>query len=162
MASTRFYALTTKVLLFTIYPSFLCSELEEIRQNRFLSNDWPGEKDVQLRTKSADGLFIYVATACRFLKGSISPDERLPLLLQGDIGDGSPFHRLDLIYTHVLQVSVLKNCHERDKKERSDLFRRVIWSLVILADALPAPALSNLLGVQSRKTQNLLNFLHPF
>jgi hypothetical protein len=139
---------------------FLHSELEEIRQVGSLPSDWPGEEDAQLLVKSASGLFIYVATACRFLKDSIFPDESFPLILGGDFGDSSPLERLDQIYTQVLKSSIWKNCHERNKKERSDLFRQVIGSLVILFDPLSSAALSTLLGLQSNKTKVLLDFLH--
>jgi hypothetical protein len=139
---------------------FLHSELKEIRQAGALPTDWPGEEDTKLLIKSASGLFIYVATACRFLKDSISPDERFPLVLQGDFGDSSPLERLDQIYAQVLKSSVWRNCHERDKEERSDLFRQVMGSLVILFDPLSSAALSTLLDLQSRKTKVLLELLH--
>ena len=139
---------------------FLHSELEEIREAGSLSTNWPGEEDAQLLIKSASGLFIYVATACRFLKDSIFPDESFLLVLQGDFGDSSPLERLDQIYTQVLKSSIWRNCHERNKEERSDLFRQVIGSLVILFDPLSSAALSTLLGLQPRKSKVLLELLH--
>jgi hypothetical protein len=142
---------------------FLYSELEEIRQAGSLPTDWPGEENTQLLIKSASGLFIYVATACRFLKDSMFPDESFPLVLHGDFGDSSPLERLDQIYTQVLKSSIWRNCHEgnkKERKERSDLFRQVIGPLIILFDPLSSAALSTVLGLQSKKTKVLLELLH--
>jgi hypothetical protein len=38
---------------------------------------WPGLEVIRRLVESASGLFIWVATACRFIRDGLSPDERL-------------------------------------------------------------------------------------
>ena len=132
---------------------FLKSELEAIRREHSLSSDWPGEHLVELLVQSAGGLFIYAATACRFLRDpKWLPEDRLPLVLQGHTTDKSPTQHLDNIYAQVLKHSVIGDCDGRDKEMLSGRFRQIVGSIVALYDPLSAIALSRLLNVRHRIT----------
>ncbi|OCL05397.1 hypothetical protein AOQ84DRAFT_322981, partial [Glonium stellatum] len=134
---------------------FLDSELEEVRHNHELSADWPGERYVQL-IESAGGLFIYTATACRFLKDSRFPEDDVDLILQGNIGVDSPQQRLDLIYTQVLNSSVFTHCPKRNEQKQSAIFKQVIGSLVVLFDSISPQALSGLLRISPEETKGTI------
>jgi hypothetical protein len=47
---------------------------------------WPGYKTINLLVKRADGLFIYAATVCRFIKRNEqwSPQDLLDLIVSND------------------------------------------------------------------------------
>jgi NACHT domain len=130
---------------------FLKSELEAIRREHTLPSDWPGEHVIELFVQSAGGLFIYAATACRFLRDpKWLPEDRLPLILQGRTTDKSPTQQLDNIYAQVLMHSVIGDCNGRDKEMLSDRFRQIVGPIVILYDPLSPIALSRLLNVRHR------------
>src|SRR5256885_2325660 len=69
---------------------FLEYNFENIRQERGLASDWPGEQAIRRLVQNASGLFIWAATACRFIReGSRVAAKRLSILLK-DSKDGSP------------------------------------------------------------------------
>jgi hypothetical protein len=78
---------------------FVRHELGKIRKQHDLSEEWPNEKDVKLLVQKSNCLFIYAATACRFVGDqSWLPEERLSLILQDDATAASPSAELDHIY----------------------------------------------------------------
>jgi hypothetical protein len=140
---------------------FLKSELEAIRREHSLSSDWPGEHVVELFVQSAGGLFIYAATACRFLRDpKWLPEDRLLLVLQGHTTDKSPTQQLDSIYAQVLKHSVIGDCDRRDKEMLSGRFRQIVGSIVTLYEPLSVIALSRLLNVRHRITDVTLSPLY--
>ncbi|KAI9854636.1 MAG: hypothetical protein M1813_000934, partial [Trichoglossum hirsutum] len=140
---------------------FLKSELDAIRREHALPPDWPGEHIMQLLVQGAGGLFIYVATTCRFLRDpKWLPEDRLSLVLQGHVSGGSPTQQLDNIYTQVLKHSVIGDCDERDREILSNRFRQTVGSIVILFDTLSVVALSRLLDVRDRIISVTLRPLH--
>jgi hypothetical protein len=87
---------------------FLKYELDEIKKEHALSTDWPGEQIIKLLTEKAQGLFIYAATACRFINNPKWPlEERLPLVLRGNAEGDSPTRDLDEMYTQILIHSAI-------------------------------------------------------
>jgi hypothetical protein len=56
---------------------FLSRELEDIRKEYGIQQGWPDNKSIHLLAQRASGLFIYAATACRFLR-SRWPMEKIP------------------------------------------------------------------------------------
>lgn len=48
--------------------TFLDYELRSIGQERGLESSWPGEPAIRLLAQKASGLFIWAATACRFIR----------------------------------------------------------------------------------------------
>ena len=77
-----------------------------------LPMNWPGDDKIEHLIQRADGLFIYAATVCRFIKGDGQslPQDLLDLVLpdagsgqlsewERDIPSRSPTWELDEIYT---------------------------------------------------------------
>jgi hypothetical protein len=127
---------------------FVRYKLGNIRTQHKLLPDWPNEKDVKLLVQRSDCLFIYVATACRFINNQEwSPEEQLSLIFKNNATDASPTVKLDNIYTQVLKSSVIKNCKGQEKVRLSKGFKQTVGSIVILFDVLSAAALAELLSI---------------
>jgi hypothetical protein len=80
---------------------FLRHELSQIQENSSLGLTWPGEKEIQALVELSGGLFIWAATAIRFLDG-YRPDEQLQILMARDSTQG---FTLDALYDVALQAS---------------------------------------------------------
>ena len=153
---------------------FLRDKFREIREEfEDLPTNWPGHGKIEYLVKQADGLFIYAATVCRFIKGDGQwlPQDLLDLVLP-DAGSGrllewerddpsqSPTWELDEIYTQILQHSVDKIQGGRDKDRLLQTFRQVVGSFAILFEQLPAATLANLLQIRPELVNLRLRHLH--
>ncbi|KAI9893633.1 MAG: hypothetical protein M1814_006429 [Vezdaea aestivalis] len=139
---------------------FLIHELDIIRKEHNISVGWPSENDIIMLSQNASGLFIYAATACRFIHNSPFPEERLLSLLKGKISPKSPSGKLDEIYTQVLQQSIPEEYDEDDKTQYRDLFRNTVGSIVNLADPLSSCDLAQLLECRQRDVEIVFRRLH--
>ena len=111
----------------------------------------------------ACGLFIWAATACRFIKNgkhyAIHAPKRLSIVLEGGANQRNPEKELDQIYTKILSESVGETQEKNDNYEVGEddfifeLFRRVVGSIVILFEPLSIDALGSLLGTSESGTQ---------
>ncbi|KAH0559460.1 hypothetical protein GP486_004022, partial [Trichoglossum hirsutum] len=148
---------------------FFQNRLGMIRKERGLPQEWPGGQKIKLLVQSADGLFIYAATACRFIQDSIDPEHRLSLILQDNRDkrppEKSPTWELDSLYITVLEHLVIGCCDEYEREMLSNQFRQIVGSIVILLDSLSATALANLLvekgGSLGEKEKVVMNMLVP-
>ncbi|PYH38053.1 uncharacterized protein BO87DRAFT_393526 [Aspergillus neoniger CBS 115656] len=113
----------------------------------------------------SDGLFIYAATACRFLDGVDDLEDlqaRMRELSADDSGE-SPQEILDRTYSQILSYSVIHSSR-KTKTEKADffgLFQRIIGAVVVLAEPLSIATLKDLLGLSGKapKTRKLLSSL---
>jgi hypothetical protein len=123
-----------------------------------LTSDWPGDENINLLVQRAEGLFIYAATVCRFVKGDEQwpPQDLLKLFLPSDGSDPhyksehsmpftSPTWELDEMYSQILQHSFRQVQRNIDKVAK--LFKQVVGSLAVLSEPLSAVALARLLGL---------------
>lgn len=141
---------------------FLKHELGEIQKKHDLPAYWPGEQNIQLLVYNADGLFIYAATACRFI-GDLNclPEERLPLVLHGRSVGLSLTRTLDEMYTQILKHSVIGDCNEQEEKAMlCNRFRKIVGPIVILFESPSASALIRLLAFSARIMDVTLRPLH--
>jgi NACHT domain len=110
-------------------------------------------KDIELSaeiiaclTEKACGLFIWAATACRFIRnGKRVASKRLSLILEGGKSERNPEKELDQIYKKVLSDSISGDYDEDEKEELFDLFRTIVRAIVALSSPLSAGALARLL-----------------
>jgi hypothetical protein len=135
--------------------------------------DWPGDKVINALVQRAHGLFIYAATACRFIKSNDdwSPPSLLRLflsddstaeLLQGDFSElpsKSPTSTLDDMYMQILNHS-LRKVDELDKGQLTGQFKQIVGSIVILLETLSIKSLAALLGMPKPKVKRRLRNLH--
>jgi hypothetical protein len=138
---------------------FLAYKLAKIRDgfNRTtcqLPSAWPGQAKLQKLVKIAIPLFIFAATACRFIEdgryGGGGPDGRLDQIIQRQArGQRNAIYDM---YHLVLDRSV--------RDEAVDEFRSIVGSIVILAAPLSSSALARLLGIPKMSVDERLEMLH--
>ncbi|PGH11641.1 hypothetical protein AJ79_04781 [Helicocarpus griseus UAMH5409] len=127
-----------------------------------LQDDWPGQEHVKQLVFKADGLFIYAATACRFIKTSTSEKSanlRLSAILSNEVASNSPQRNIDNIYTQILRFSLIDKT-KSEKAEIERLFRQVLGPVVALFDPLSAESLSKLLSLPKADIDDTLRDLH--
>ncbi|CVL12831.1 uncharacterized protein FPRN_09879 [Fusarium proliferatum] len=133
----------------------------------------------ELRDK-ADGLFIYAATACRFLDAEDFDDEearqeRLDLILEstpdsGESGDNdsdvddweaeSPKNKIDEIYRKVLSFPDREKMSPRTKQRLYNDLCMILGFLVVLFKPATIPALKKFLPSLAQSLDRLLKKLH--
>ncbi|KAG4259133.1 hypothetical protein FPRO03_13068 [Fusarium proliferatum] len=133
----------------------------------------------ELRDK-ADGLFIYAATACRFLDAEDFDDEearqeRLDLILESTPGSGesgdndsdvddweaeSPKNKIDEIYRKVLSFPDREKMSPRTKQRMYNDLCMILGFLVVLFKPAAIPALKKFLPSLAQSLDRLLKKLH--
>lgn len=136
---------------------FLRHELATIRQKRKIE-DWPDEEDIQKLIRRADRLFIYAATACRFLYNSPFPRRRLSEMLKVKSTGHPSTKELDEMYKLVLRQSIARGSDE-DTEDLAMLFKQIVGSIIILSDTLSAAALAELLKLSFSQKEDMQEML---
>lgn len=140
---------------------YLTHELVIIRKERNLPSHWPSHETLDILIQKSNGLFIYIATACRFVRDKDwLPEEQLSIILQDDVVGDSPTSRLDNMYTQVLRYSVLRNKVDKEKDRLSKRFKQIVGPIVILFDVLTSHELANILFTSESQLDVTLNSLH--
>ena len=129
---------------------FLEYNLGKIREEWTLGADWPGEVVLRQLVLYACGLFIWAATACRFIReGGRFARKRLETILKGSSSAvGGPEKHLNEIYLAVLKHSISLNYLEEEKEEACDMLKHTLGSIVVLLSPLSAYSLSRLLNLR--------------
>ncbi|KAF8541983.1 hypothetical protein BDD12DRAFT_877394 [Trichophaea hybrida] len=140
---------------------FFHHELENIKKERSLPENWPDEGIIEQLAQRADKLFIYAATICRFIKDSkYDPKNRLSLVLNGCTTRRSPTGALDGMYAQVLKHSVIGDCEgQEEEEELSERFRQIVGSIVLLSDPLSADTMATLLHKETWEVEVTLDSL---
>jgi hypothetical protein len=125
---------------------FLEHNLQLIGHERGLCADWPGAEIVVQLVQSASGLFIWAATACRFVHdGKRFAAQRLETILRNDgKATAAPEKHLNEIYTTVLEDSI-QDYTDEEKEEQCRAIRYILGSIVVLFSPLSAKSLDQLL-----------------
>ncbi|PVH67593.1 hypothetical protein DL98DRAFT_443228, partial [Cadophora sp. DSE1049] len=136
---------------------FLEHHLGTIRQEWTLGSEWPGDNVLRQLVIHASGLFIWAATACRFIEdGEEFAEDRLDEILEGTGFEGTPEQHLDQIYITVLQNSIPTTFRPLEKVRLCIMQRRILGSIVILFSPLPAASLAKVISMSGiRVTQTL-------
>ena len=113
----------------------------------FLSHD-----AIQTLVQKSCGLFIYAATACRFVRaGGPLAGKRLAHLVSTERLPARAGTALDQMYMTVLESSLTADLDPEEIAEIRELFRLVMGTIVVLFDALSPASLAMLLD-QSKET----------
>ncbi|KAK6334442.1 hypothetical protein TWF730_003656 [Orbilia blumenaviensis] len=132
---------------------------EEHSADYQISTDWPSEESIRKLTQLAKPLFIFAATLCRFIGDNLDwdPKERLANILNyGTTGEGS---QLDRTYLPVFRQFELSRSKLQLKRFGQE-FRKIVGSIVNLADPLSASSLAGLLGKSKEEINSKLGGLH--
>jgi hypothetical protein len=140
---------------------FFTKSFEEIAIHHHLDADWPGQEVIQQLVNSASGLFIWAATAIRFIHdGNQFAYDRLSTILQSQSTGTMQQKSLDKIYLTVLTHSISPNYTEAEKSRYYSSLRYILGSIVILFSQLPLRSLGTLLGMTSQHIKMILKDFH--
>ncbi|KAM0417445.1 hypothetical protein ACHAPT_012594, partial [Fusarium lateritium] len=137
-------------------------KLKTIREERGFDDDWPGGRVIKRLVENAYGLFIWAATACRFISEGrrlSTIKKRIDKLINGLSSGGGPEQKLDQIYTAVLQDFVRQVSDEQERKELNVVLKQVLGTIAILYSPLPMEPLSTLLGTPLSDVKDTLTDL---
>ncbi|CAI7660079.1 unnamed protein product [Penicillium pancosmium] len=136
---------------------FLRVRLDDIRENFNMSSTWPDQRQFQTLLKKSVPLFIFAATACRFIedrKQSGGVQGRLQKILQNE------YHgQLNQIYLPILNQMISDLSDSATRKALRE-FNLIVGSIVTVADPLGAAPLANLLGIATDCVDDRLSLLH--
>jgi hypothetical protein len=141
---------------------FLQYNLDIIRQECSLDAGWPGGDVIKRLVQSASGLFIWAATACRFIReGKQFTGKRLKTILEGGSTSVTlPEEHLNRIYITVLKQSISPNFTKEEGEELYGMLRHVLGCIVVLFSPLSADSLGRLLDVTKHDMDQRLDGLH--
>lgn len=139
---------------------FLQHSLNLIGKERSLGIDWPGAKVIEQFVQIAGSLFIWAATACRYIQEGLCAGENVQILLGGSTCTTAPEEHLNELYTTVLRSSVHQNYSATEKKALYRMLQRILGSIVVLFSPLTVSSLRRLLHVAKDKINQALKDLH--
>ncbi|KAF2827163.1 hypothetical protein CC86DRAFT_289982, partial [Ophiobolus disseminans] len=142
---------------------FLENELKSVGQRWYSHAGWPGAETIMQLVQSASGLFIWAATACRFIREGKKrfAAKRLETILHNDSNTpAAPEKHLDQIYLTVLQNSVSVDYTDEEGEEQCRMIRDILGTIAVLLSTLPAWSLSKLLQVADEDVEQSLDDLH--
>jgi len=127
---------------------FFDAKFKELRKKTRLSPDWPGHQNIKVLVQKAAGLFIWAATAYRFVregKKKRLTENRLSLLLNGSTSPTEPEKQLDQIYLTVLESSIGQDYRDEERAELCENLSTTLGTIVILFSPLSLLSLARLL-----------------
>jgi len=140
---------------------FFEDQFRIFRQERRMAADWPGQKSIGVLVQKAAGLFIWAATACRFIhEGQRYTQRRLSLLLEGSPFLTKPEKRLDEIYLTVLKSSISQDYEEQERAELCEALKTILGTIVTLYSPLSLLSLAGLLRMPTQEMGQTLDDLH--
>lgn len=141
---------------------FFKASLTAIGQERGFGPEWPGDRTIDSLTEYAAGLFVWAATACRFIRqGKRFAKQRLQHICdRGRANISEPERQLDQIYLFVLSSSVSSEFLEDEKEAAYAQLRTVLGTLVVLRENLPMRTLSAMLGLSVEDVEGTIEELH--
>jgi hypothetical protein len=140
---------------------FIRYSLAHVAKENFLHPGWPREQDIRHLVECSSGLFIWAATACRFIsEGKRFASNRLSAVIRSGSSFTSPGKYLDGVYLTVLTHSISPSHSEEERSISYSMLRYVLGSIVILFYPLPARTLSKLLQLPMQYMSETLADLH--
>ncbi|KAF8430237.1 hypothetical protein EV426DRAFT_708390 [Tirmania nivea] len=137
--------------------TFFQQKLAQVKKEHKLKTPWPDEQTIQLLVGKAAGLFIYAATAYRFIQEeAYDPEEQLSIILRENTCSESPIRGLDEMYLNLLQHSVIGKRNPMDCEQLVARFKEIVGSIVIMSDIMPVQNLAELLQIPTKRTSGTL------
>jgi hypothetical protein len=125
---------------------FLEHNLKLVAQSRALVVGWPGEQTIKQLVQKASGLFIWAATACRFIsEGKIFAAKRLKMILEhSSAALSAPETHLNEIYTTVLHHCISPDYSDEESDELRFMLKSLLGTIATLLTPLSTLSLSRL------------------
>ncbi|KAL0942293.1 Vegetative incompatibility protein HET-E-1-like protein 7 [Colletotrichum truncatum] len=136
-----------------------------VSKERQLPESWPGHPQIQTLVNMAVPLFIFAATACRFLsqRGFGGPNHQLRLILDykarvqsSELELASKF---ELTYQPALNQQLV-DLSPTETEKAVKQFRYIVGTIIILSSPLSTTALGHLLDVPRQVIDDRLDMLH--
>ncbi|KAH8736502.1 hypothetical protein BGZ61DRAFT_411264, partial [Ilyonectria robusta] len=160
------YGIDPQIIKYNI-SAFIEQELMRIKneynlsvsEDRQLSTEWPGGRNIDILVEMAIPLFVFAATVCRFLadRKCGNPNKQLEQVLE--FQSESQTSQLDAMYLPIMH-RLIDGLTEKQQDEVIKRFRYIVSSIVTLANPLPLPALGHILDVQKETIDDQLDLLH--
>jgi hypothetical protein len=157
-------------LLHKVSPSIVNHDIRlflEYRLNLIGEEDgqesgWPGAEVIQSLVRSASGLFIWAATACRFISEGLFTEERLHMLADGSDCDNaaSPEQHLNQLYLTVLQKSIQNSYTAGELAKYYGIMRQILGSIVAFSSPLSVSSLGTLILIPEQRVNRMLKEFH--
>ncbi|KAF3169073.1 hypothetical protein TWF751_007540 [Orbilia oligospora] len=144
---------------------FLRTEFSKIKLENQLElkfpPDWPGDEAIRKLTMLSTPLFIFAATVCRFVGGASasSPMKLLDTVLMLGTVEAGLISQLSRTYLPVLN-HLRSICVPVKFEQFRAEFKKVVGSIVALADPLGPLPLAKLLGMDENDVYIILRHLH--
>ena len=136
-------------------------ELTQIMRTFRLDTAFVSDDTIQKLVRKSCRLFIYAATACRFVRdGGPLAGERLSHLISAERLPARAETELDRMYTTVLEYSLNSQFDPDEMARMQGLFRRVVGTIVVLFDALSPASLAVMLAESKDKITSTLGNLY--
>jgi hypothetical protein len=141
---------------------FLRHELDRIGREHYQEPGWLGTEVIEILVRRASGLFIWAATACRFISEGTFAEDRLEMLADGSDCDSAagPERHLDQLYLTVLQKFVQSSSTPRELGKYHSLMRQILGSIAVLSSPLSTSSLSKLIHTPEQRVKQMLKSLH--
>jgi hypothetical protein len=141
---------------------FLHYNLNSIARERSLGAGWPGEHIIERLVYNASGLFIWPATACRFIReGKRFAARRLDMILESSSNAiNAPEKHLNEIYLAVLRHSISPGYTSKEAEEQCYMLKSLLGSIVTLFSPLSTQSLSKLVDASHQEVDQILDDLH--
>jgi hypothetical protein len=111
---------------------FLEYNLSLIGQDDAQEPGWPGLEAIRPLAETASGLFMWAATACRFIREGLSTEERLHMLLEGGNAPATPEEHVHGIYITILRNSIQPGYIDQERQRLYGMLRQQLGSIVAL------------------------------
>jgi hypothetical protein len=138
---------------------FLEHNLAEIREQRGLCLDWPGESYFRTLLSTSSPLFIFAATICRLFEDhNLDPEQCLAEVLENQNEES----KLEQTYLPALNRAVSKYTGQRKVQLIQDIWE-VLGTIALLESPLTPlsiVSLSKLMGITTRSFKASLSSLH--
>src|ERR1700722_9057052 len=122
--------------------------------------NWLNEQTIELLVQSASGLFIWAATACRFIsEAPMVAGKRLSLVLRGGTSTASG-EQLNKIYIMILTNCVGGKYSEEEKEELHNIMQAILGTIVVLFSPLSVESLAGLVHMRKEDIEGILANLH--
>lgn len=136
-------------------------QLGRIAQTSRLNAAFLSDDAIQTLVQKSCRLFIYAATACRFVgAGGLLAGERLAYLMSTERLPAKAGTALDQLYITVLESSLTADLDREEIAGIQELFRLIIGTIVVLFDALSPASLAMLLHQSKETIASPLGRLH--
>lgn len=141
--------------LHDIEQSLVQEDIELYLQEELLFMS-PSTTDMKRLAILANNLFIYAATAVRYIrpgKARVDHHERLATMLAVDSKSQKKFAQIDILYAIILRAALDDDEIEPKERERMEL---VLWTAVCAQEPIPIETLAALVGLNENHTRMAL------